>query len=282
MIVKHPGNGLISHGSANLKLLKILYWVITLAFIAVAYGNMPLSKQLKPGFPENTVIGKICLKREIQLSKESVKARLLGFAFPLINLVGVCFWWRNVVKYIDGQCLNKNTFSALGGKYRRNIFTYAETLNYNTGWCIFIIVENTLLIGLEVYSKEVGQEVSYALHHLLCISFINIFHGIYLPFKHLNSSRDQFKNERITKNKKQDILGFYVRSPEMVPRRDFHRESNGTKENFTRKAIYEGTAFVLENCVPMYKRRKSRFHRNNASKYLVTVYEHQILTEIEI
>ena len=64
MIVKHAGNGLISHGSANLKLLKILYWVITLAFIAVAYGNMPLSKQLKPGFPENTVIGKICLKRD--------------------------------------------------------------------------------------------------------------------------------------------------------------------------------------------------------------------------
>ena len=139
-----------------------------------------------------------------------------------------------------------------------------------------------MLVGLEVYSKEVGQEVSYALYNLLCISFINIFHGIYLPFKHLNSSRDQFKNERMTKTKKQEILGFYVRSPEMVPRRDFHRESNGTKENLTRKAIYEGTAFVLENCVPMYKRRKSRFHRNNASKYLVTVYGHQILTEIEI
>ena len=111
MIVKHAGNGLISHGSANLKLLKILYWVITLAFIAVAYGNMPLSKQFKPGFPENTVIGKICMKNEVLYSKESIKSRLLGFVFPLLNLFWIYWGNRQILKYINGQCLNQNTFS---------------------------------------------------------------------------------------------------------------------------------------------------------------------------
>ena len=120
VMVKYAGNGLVSRGSLDLKLLKILYWVITLSFIAVAFGNMPLSRQVKPGFPQNTSIGMICLKGEIQYSKESITARMIVFAFPVCNLVAVCslrtklpniwtmsepkiifcFWWKTSAKYL--------------------------------------------------------------------------------------------------------------------------------------------------------------------------------------
>ena len=235
---------------------------------------MPLYKQLKPGFPENTVIGKICLKREIQVSKESVKSRLLGFVFPLINLVGVCFWWRNVVKYIDGQCLNKNTFSALGGKYRRNIFTYAETLKYNSCWCIFIIVENALLIGLEVYSEEVSREVIYALHHLLCVLFIDIFHGIYLPFKHLNTSRDHFNSSQRTENNKLQNSSCSDRISKIMPRRDFVIIG----PELGRKIILAERCSI-QHAIARAQRYPWRQHhqRSIISKSLGTIYENQII-----
>ena len=66
------------------------------------------------------------MKKEVLYSKESIKSRLIGFVFPLLNLFWGYFWNGQILKYINGQCLNKNTFSAFGGKYRRNIFTCAE------------------------------------------------------------------------------------------------------------------------------------------------------------
>ena len=219
--MKYAGNGLVSHGDTNLKLMRVLFWVFTVGLVAISYGNMPLSKQFKPGFPENTVIGQICMKNEILYSKESIKTRMIGFVFPLLNLFWGYLWNKQILKYINGQCLNRTTFSAFGGKYRRNIFTYAEALNYNSCWCIFIIVENTLLIGLEVYSEKVSQEVSYALHHLLCFLFIDIFHGIYLPFKHLKTSRDHFYSSQRTENNKLQNASCYVRTSKIEPRRDF-------------------------------------------------------------
>ena len=227
---------------------------------------MPLSRQLKPGFPGNTVVGMVCLKKEIQYYKESIQARMIGFAFPVGILVAICSWRRKVVKYINGQCLNKNTFSAFGGKYRRNIFTYAQTWNYNLCWCIFIILENMLLIGLELHSEEVNQEVSYYAHHIMCVIFIDTFHGIYLPLKHINSSRDLFQNI------KQKKANFYVRVPEMVPRRDIVE----TKQNSAPKEIPEGPVFDVENFFQMDSRR------NNSTKYLDTIYEHEALPDIEM
>ena len=111
--MRHAGNGLILDGSEKLRLLKILYWIFTLVLIAVAYGNMPLSMQFRPGFPENTVIGKICLKQEVLYSKESIKARLNGFAFPFLWLMYGYLWPRKVFKHIGGQNLNEIHFPPL-------------------------------------------------------------------------------------------------------------------------------------------------------------------------
>ena len=44
-MVKYAGNGLVSHGDTDLKLMRVLFWVFTLGLVAISYGNMPLSKQ---------------------------------------------------------------------------------------------------------------------------------------------------------------------------------------------------------------------------------------------
>ena len=75
----------------------------------VIFGNVPLSKQLTPGFPENMVIGKICLKQELVYSKDSVKARLIGFVFPVLNVVCDSHLRGQMFRYVNGQCLNKKT-----------------------------------------------------------------------------------------------------------------------------------------------------------------------------
>ena len=122
-----------------------------------------------------------------------------------------------IFRYVDGQCLNKKTYSAFGGMFRRNIFTYKETVWYSTFWCIFIILENAILLGLEVYSKYLNVNVSYALHNMFCVFFIDIFHGIYLPLRHLQLCKDHFSSEE---ESEKSPKYFYVRSPDIAPRRD--------------------------------------------------------------
>ena len=126
-------------------------------------------------------------------------------------------------KYVNGQCLNKKTYSAFGGMFRRNIFTYKETVWFSTFWCIFIILENAMLLGLEVYSKYLNVNVSYALHNLFCVFFIDIFHGIYLPLRHLHLCKDHFSSDE--KSEKSHKY-FYVRSPDIAPRRDWVSSDN--------------------------------------------------------
>ena len=216
-------------GLTNLPLMKTLYWIFAFVLIAVGYGNMPLSKQLKQGFPENTVIGKMCLQIEDIYSKESFKSRILGFIFPFLNLI-FAFWWQTrSYRYISGQFLNQTTFSGLGGKHRRNIFTFVENLSYNSNWCLFIILENFLLIVLEQYSEHISKEVRYNLHNIMCIIFIDVFHGFYLPLKHMHTCCNHFSSSRETKNIAAQIRSFYVRDPEIVPRRD-HLNFSQTKQ----------------------------------------------------
>ena len=186
-MVQHAGSGLVSQGSANLKLMEILHWVATIAMVSVAYGNMPLSKQLKPGYPENTVIGKICLKQQLHFSKNHISPRLIGFIFPFLMLLGVIFWSRSKQRYVVGQC-----YSGFGGKHRRNMFTYSETYAYNCLWCGFIIVENLLLLFLEYYSESINVETSQAIYHLFFFLFIDLCHGLYLPIKYLMLSEEQY------------------------------------------------------------------------------------------
>ena len=208
----------MSQGTANVRLFKILYWIFALVFVAFGFGNVPLSKQLTPGFPENMVIGQICLKKELIYSKDSVKARLIGFAFPILHMICDSHLRGQVFRYVHGQCLNKKTFSAFGGIFRRNIFTYKQTFWSNLCWpCRFIILENAMLIGLEVYSKHLNVNLSCALHNLFCVFFIDIFHGLYLPLKYLHSSKDHFSSERKAEKRKKN---FYIRSPDIAPRRD--------------------------------------------------------------
>ena len=116
-------------------LFKPQFW-----FANLQLGNVPLSKQLTPGFPENMVIGKICLKKELIYSRDSVKARLIGFVFPFLHVISNSYQRGQIFRYVDGQCLNKKTYSAFGGMFRRNIVTYKETVRSSTFWCIFIIL----------------------------------------------------------------------------------------------------------------------------------------------
>ena len=238
-------------GLTNLPLMKTLYWLFALVLIAVGYGNMPLSKQLKQGFPENTVIGKMCLQIEDIFSEESFKSRILGFIFPFLNLI-FAYWWQNrSYRYISKQFLNQTTFSGLGGKYRRNIFTFEENLSYNSNWCLFIMVENSLLIVLEQYSEHISKEVRYNLHNIMCIVFIDLFHGLYLPLKHMHACQNHFSSSRKTCKNTTQITKFYVRDPEIVPKRDHHNTSI-TISSTTKK----------EN-----RRRRKGFKRKNVQPY---------------
>ena len=255
---------------------------MTLTLISVAYGNMPLSKQFKHGFPENTVIGKICMKQELHRSKESVNARLIGFAFPFLHLFAVGLFSRKVRIFVDGQCLNKNTFSAFGGKNRRNVFTYLETFQYNCLWAAFIIVENLLLLFLEVYSENISEDVRYALYHVPCFLFIDIFHGLYLPLKYLISSRDQFpilwsKEDRLEQNSK-----FYVRSPEIVPRRDFTLQNVVSKQEISRRTFFTLPGFIQRRWfLSQGPSQHSTVVNETSSKYLVTMDEDETLPTVE-
>ena len=59
--------------------------------------------------------------------------------------------------------------------------------------------------------------------NLFCVFFIDIFHGIYLPLRHLHLCKDHFSSEEKSEKSKKY---FYVRSPDIAPRRDCINSDN--------------------------------------------------------
>ena len=81
--------------------------------------------------------------------------------------------------------------SCYGGKYRRNLLTFPETLKISCLWSVFIIMENISLILLQRFSSSLSPGTTFRLYYSFLTALIHIYHGLWLPLKYLYISTEE-------------------------------------------------------------------------------------------
>ena len=111
--------------------------------------------------------------------------------------------------YVRGQCLNKTTFAAFGGKHRRNVFTGLETRIYG----YFLI--------LSMFLFHFFPNITFQ----SCVSlFWNCLVCLYIPIRHIRISRDALP-EMFEKVEEMKTYKFYVHKQEkLTPRPNCENE----------------------------------------------------------
>ena len=218
-----------------MKLLNILYWIFYIALVIFSFGVFPLSSLLKGNFLHGTSKGQICMKIDFSMDQQNTKLRIIALIFPLTVTFHRFRYTNKIHSYVKRQNLRMETFSQFGGKLRRNLFTLDET-NYYLFVChCFMFSENMLIVILQIYRENVDKDTQFILQNLLWVVFLELFFGIYVPFKHIIQSREclpslWFDTKQVKDNE------FYVREPCMSPRRDC-KTKLGTNEYLKRIKI---------------------------------------------
>ena len=176
----------MSKSAHNLRLFDSLYWLVLLTF-------------------------SICLSFFCLLSFEMyslpVMVAYLSVEAALITLLEI-----HQTNYVSGQCLNQTSYSAFGGKHRRNIFTGHETRIYAHFLQFATFLEGFLLT--EPFPAFQPKKVE-----LIMTLFLAFFFGMFVPIKHIFSSQQELP-ELFEKEKDKETFEFYVRRPQkLTPRR---------------------------------------------------------------
>ena len=117
--------------------------------------------------------------------------------------------WRDVGK----------TFSQFGGNHNRNLFTAHQTSLHLIIMTIILILDNGLITFMQIYQEYLDRHTSFILHNLLWVVSFELYFGIYIPVKQLILSRNSLPG--LWWDRRQIQENFYVRQPEMSPRRSF-------------------------------------------------------------
>ena len=108
--------------------------------------------------------------------------------------------------------MNQTSYSSLGGKHRRNIFTGHETRIY-AHFLQFATFSEGVLIT-EQFPSFHPQKVQ-----LIMTLVLTFFFGMFVPIKHIFSSQQELP-ELFEKEKDKETFEFYVRRPgKLTPRR---------------------------------------------------------------
>ena len=227
---------IINIGYPNLKLFNSLHWIFIVSMISFHIGVFPLSHILKDNFPGNSIKGQICMKLDFQLGEMNNKQRFFGFIGPVIFFVFPFRFGRNCNAYVKARNLNMRTFSQFGGTKHRNLFTLRNTRLYMTVILLLVPLDNFLIVLFQQNEGIVDKRTQFIIHNIPWLLVCDLFFGIYIPLKHLFSSKHLLPGLwcEIKQAKREK---FYVGQSVLTPRRDYQPDlethHSGNKKTFT-------------------------------------------------
>ena len=197
--IVYAHRGLVSKGMLNTKLFNICFVVLTLALIFSGYFSYRISKAQDHDYPQNTVVGRICLKLRLDWDKNDsnktkdiyIMVQILAVALTLIYGCFYAFMIRRVAIFIPQMCLNNRTQACFGGRYRRNILTFNELSVYFLFLILVFIIANLLafvLYGIQDNIEQGGVFLIYFGYNII----VDTIHFIIIPFMILVRSRNNY------------------------------------------------------------------------------------------
>ena len=196
-------------------------------------------------------MGQICMLERIpSLTFQEIitRDRIVGYIFPTVYSVFSLFFFFKVEYCVSSQCLTRTTFrcqtnsdirfspallNCYGGKYRRNLLTFPETLKISCIWSFFIMMENITLILIQRFSADLSPRTTFMIYYGFLAALIHFYHGLWLPVRYLIISRDQYYV--LWAERRQDKETEEVQSVRVEPRRDYCGEGRrGAGSSVTR------------------------------------------------
>lgn len=107
---------------------------------------------------------------------------------------------------IKTQCSTFKTFGCYGGKYRRNLQTFKESLSQNAYWISFVVLENILVALLRMFSDIFEENTIFLIYNIFFFIFGDIAIGFLLPLRYLMISTRKYPILWMSNMKKKDIV----------------------------------------------------------------------------
>ena len=261
ILVVYAHRGLVQNGYPNLKLFNCLHWLFFSTMVSYNFGVFPLSHLLKGNFPGNSSKGQICMKLDLQLGEMNNKQRFYGIFGSLLLLLFIFRFWKYCTDYVKENNLKMKTFSQFGGTYQRNLFTFQQTYLYLVVVMALILLDNLFILIFQRQEGKLDKRTQFIIHNFPWVVVCELFFGIYIPIKHIFSSRHHMPS--LWWESKEVISGnFYVREDKLIPRRDFEPslktvQSEGKERSF---------AYIRRHS---FKVRRNVFERQPVTFYKV-------------
>ena len=232
--IVYAERGLVSKGILNTKLFNICFVVLTLALTFSGYFSYRISKAQELDYPQNTIVGRICLNLRLDWDRNDskktkdiyIKVQILVAALTLSWGSFYAFMIRRVSVFIPRMCLNNTHQSCLGGRYRRNILTFKELSIYLLFIISQFIIGNILifiLYGIQDIIEQGGVFFTYFGYVLI----FDTFHLIIIPLAILVRSRSNYP--LIWSNYRPKKIKFWCNLSECIE--PFHRTKNAEQES---------------------------------------------------
>ena len=248
-MVLYAERGLVVRTRKNLQLFNVLFWTCYCVYIAKA--------SVKYVFPK-------------LIPRPEEDTRFMNLA--VLDIIMIEYFGRKKRKYMQSQCLNQITFSLIGGKNRRNIFTGQETRKYFYLILFIMLVDMLRREDLLNFLPE-GSPQSFMYFYLTLIF------GLYVPIKHIMISKEAFP-EMFGKVQHSRLCEFYVRKQEkLTPRPEYsHNYNFVTEYSRGNKTIRQSKNKKIKTPRNMTGSNKSNLRISK--NYLTTILEIEEETEV--
>ena len=165
--------GFIRNGKLNITLFGQLFWIISIAFMTIAYSVYPGSIFINGSFPHQTII---CLLGSLDDKRDSDRPKIIGVI--LISVLNHIFFvlyfsWKAKRQLKTFGPNNKMTSI---GKYRRNVINYRESAVVSVAWSLFNILDVSLIAVCKLLN--LGRNTFFFVDRFMSVillEFLSIF-----------------------------------------------------------------------------------------------------------
>lgn len=198
ILVKYAERGLVSGGVVS-KLFDHLY-ICFATFLTVLMYSLILVGNLR----EEPVFIKICLSHSGKRNIESWKNYSIGISLFCIGIISLMLMYWSSYKYLKSRSKDGRTPPSIFGRFQRNVLTFTESMYYHT----LILVVILIFTVLNYWSNSI-----YFCIIPICTTFL---FSCYI----LLASMIKPTFHRPKPNVAPQDQIFYVRDPQIIPRRD--------------------------------------------------------------
>ena len=162
--------GFIRNGKLNLTLFGQLFWIISIAFMTIAYSVYPGSMFITGSFARQSII---CLLGSLDEKTGSDRPKMMGvLLISCLNQTFFVLYFSWKTKRLLKTFGPNNKMTCIG-KYRRNAVNYRESAVASVAWSMFNILDVSLVAACKYLN--LGRNTIFFVDRFMWVILFEIF-----------------------------------------------------------------------------------------------------------